>query len=134
MMVKEHTLPTMNRVEDYDLLPVLAPQTTFIYAHMGGLFGFREFMVVAASHPNVYLDTSYSLVTIIEEIGAERFSVYVRHLGVDKFVFGSDHIIGLTPSWLSAKRQIDVIMNLPGLNEVERELILSGNARKMLML
>ncbi len=94
---KEHVLPTPDRIEDYDLLPVLTPKTTIIYAHMGGLFGFREFMAIAAGHPNVYLDTSYSLVTIAEEIGIKKLSVYIKHLGADKFIFGSDHIIGLTP-------------------------------------
>ncbi|RLG82816.1 MAG: hypothetical protein DRO18_08440 [Thermoprotei archaeon] len=129
---KEHTLPTPDRIEDYDLLPALAPETTIIYAHMGGLFGFREFMCLAAGHPNIYLDTSYSLVTIVEEIGADRLSTYIKHLGADKFVFGSDHIIGLTPKWLSAKRQIDIIKTLPGLSDEEKELILSGNAKKLM--
>ncbi|MEB3691294.1 MAG: amidohydrolase family protein [Caldisphaeraceae archaeon] len=95
---KEHVLPTPGRIEDYDLLPVLTPKTTINYVHMGGLFGFREFMAIVAGHPNVYLDTSYSLVTIAEEIGIERLSVYIKHLGADKFIFGSDHIIGLTRS------------------------------------
>ena len=94
---KEHVLLTPDSIEDYDLLQALTPKTTIIYAHMGGLFGFREFKAIAAGHPNVYLDTSYSLITIAEEIGIKRLTVYIKHLGADKFVFGSDHIIGLTP-------------------------------------
>ena len=129
---KEHTLPTPDRVEDYDLLPVLTPGTTIIYAHMGGLFGFREFMAIAAGHPNVYLDTSYSLITIAEEIGLQRLSTYIKHLGSDKFVFGSDHLVGLTPDWLSAKKQIEIVKSLPGLSDRERKLILSGNAARLL--
>jgi len=131
---KEHVLPTPGKTEDYDLLPVLAPKTTIIYAHMGGLFGFREFMAIAAGHPNVFLDTSYSLVTVAEEIGAQRLSIYIKHLGADKFVFGSDHIIGLTPDSLSAKRQIEIIRGLPRLSSEEKELILSENAKKILKL
>lgn len=46
---------------------------------MGGLFGFREFMAIAAGHPNVYLGTSYSLVTVAEEIGLQRLAVYIKH-------------------------------------------------------
>ncbi len=130
--VEEHALPTPDKIEDYDLLPVLAPETIIIYAHMGGLFGFREFMAIAAGHPNVYLDTSYSLVTIVEEIGAPRLSTYIKHLGADKLVFGSDHIIGLTPDWLSAKKQISIIKSLPGLSREEKELILSSNARRLI--
>jgi len=129
---KEHALPTPDRIEDYDLLPVLAPRTTIIYAHMGGLFGFREFMAIAAGHPNVYLDTSYSLITIVEEIGARRLSTYIKHLGADKFIFGSDHIVGLTPGWLSASKQIGVIRSLPGLSEEERNAILAGNIKRIL--
>lgn len=129
---KEHTLPAPDRVEDYDLLPVLTPGTTIIYAHMGGLFGFREFMAIAAGHPNVYLDTSYSLITIAEEIGLQRLSTYIKHLGPDKFVFGSDHLVGLTPDWLSAKKQIEIVKSLPGLSDRERKLILSGNAARLL--
>ncbi len=129
---KENTIPTPNRTKDYDFLPVLAPETTIVYAHMGGLFGFREFMAIAAGHPNVYLDTSYSLVTIVEEIGARRLSTYIKHLGADKLVFGSDHIIGFTPSNLSAKKQIAIIKDLLELSEDEEELILSGNAKRIL--
>ncbi len=132
--IKEHSLPSPDKIEDYDLLPVLAPETTIIYAHMGGLFGFREFMAIAAGHPNVYLDISYSLVTIAEEIGIQRLSVYFKYLGADKLVFGSDHIIELTPNWLSAKKQISIIKNLPGLSDDEKELILSGNAKRILKL
>ncbi len=129
---REHALPSPDSIEDYDLLPVLASETTIVYAHMGGLFGFREFMSIAAGHPNVYLDTSYSLITIVEEIGARRLSTYIKHLGANKFVFGSDHIIGLTPDWLSARRQVEIINKLPGLSEEEKELILSGNAKRLL--
>ncbi len=46
---------------------------------MGGLFGFREFMAIAAGHPNVYLDTSHSLVTIAEEISLQRLAVHIKH-------------------------------------------------------
>ncbi len=130
--VKEHALPVPDKIEDYDLLPVLVSGTTIVYAHMGGLLGFREFMVIAARHPNVYLDTSYSLVTIVEEIGQQRFASYIKHLGAEKFLFGSDHIIGLTPDWLSARNQIMIIKNLPELTNEEKELILSKNAKKIL--
>ena len=89
-------------------------------------------MAIAAGHPNVYLDTSYSLVTIAEEIGPKQLAVYIKHLGAEKFVFGSDHIIGLTPDSLSAKKQIEIIKNMPELSGEEKELILSGNARRLL--
>ena len=132
--VREHALPTPDKTENYDLLLVLASKTTIIYTHMGGLLGFREFMAIAAGHPNVYLDTSYSLVTVAEEIGLKRLSVYIKHFGADKFIFGSDHIIGLTPDNLSVKRQIEIVRELPELSNEEKELILSGNAKRILKL
>jgi len=131
---KEHVLPAPDKTKDYVLLPVLVPKTTIIYVHMGSLFGFREFMAMATGHPNVFLDISYSLVTVAEEIGAQRLSIYIKHLGADKFVFGSDHIIGLTPDSLSAKRQIEIIRGLPGLSSKGKKLILSENAKKTLKL
>jgi len=68
-----HALPSPDRLEDYEWLPVLAPGTRIVYAHMGGLFGFREFMAIAAGHPNVYLDTSYSLVTVVGRLVLRGF-------------------------------------------------------------
>ncbi len=62
---KEHALPTLDRIEDYDLLSVLTPKTTIIYARMASLSGFREFMAMVAWHSNVYLDTFRNLVAII---------------------------------------------------------------------
>ncbi len=119
-------------VEDYDLLPALAPETVIVYAHMGGLFGFREFMAIAAGYPNVYLDTSYSIVTIAEEIGPRRLSAYIKALGAGKLLYGSEHVIGLTPREYSAARQIELVKGLPGLSEEEKEAILSGNALRLL--
>jgi len=103
--VKEHGLPVPDRIEDYDLLPVLVSGTTIAYAHMGG---------------------------IVEEIGPQRFATYIKHPGAEKLLFGSEHIMGLTPDWLSARKQIMIIKNLPELTGEEKELILSKNAKKML--
>ena len=89
-------------------------------------------MAIAAGHPNVYLDTSYSIVTIAEEIGLERLGVYIKHLGADKFIYGSDHIIGLTPEPLSAKRQIEIIKSIPTLDDKGKELILAQNAKRLI--
>ena len=67
-------------------------------------------------------------------IGAQKLSIYIKHLGADKFVFDSDHIIGLTPDSLSAKRQIEIIRGLPGLSSEEKKLILPENAKMILKL
>lgn len=47
--------------------------------------------------------------TIIEKIGLESFVRYIKTLGSDKFIFGSDYVMDLTPNWLGAKRQIEII-------------------------
>ncbi len=56
----------------------------------------------------------------------------MRHLGADRLVFGSDEVIGLTPEWLSARRQIEIVRGLPGLSGEEKEMILSKNAERLL--
>ena len=91
---------------------------------------FREVLDIAA-HRNVYLDTSYSIVTISREIGLGRLSQYIKLLGADKFLFGSDTIPGLTPRELSVKMQIDLVKSLT-LGEEEKEKILYRNAESLL--
>lgn len=89
-------------------------------------------MDIVASRPNVYLDASYSVLTITEEIGPRMLAKYIRSLGADIFIFSNDHIIGLTPEKLSAKKQIELTRNLPLLNNNEKENILSRNALRIL--
>jgi predicted TIM-barrel fold metal-dependent hydrolase len=117
-------------VEDYALLPYIAPETKIVFAHMGGLLRFREILNIA-THNNIYLDTSYSILTIVREIGLERFAHYIKLLGADKFIFGSDTIPGLTPEDLGVKSQFDIIKSLP-LSEEEKEKILYKNAERLL--
>jgi len=120
----------INTIEDYALLPYIAPETKLIYAHMGGLLNFREVLSIAA-HRNVYLDTSYSIITISREIGLDRLSQYIKLLGADKFLFGSDTIPGLTPRELGVRTQIDLVKSL-ALSEEEKEKILYRNAESLL--
>jgi predicted TIM-barrel fold metal-dependent hydrolase len=122
--------PWINTVEDYAFLPYTAPGTKLIYAHMGGLLNFREILNVATRR-NVYLDTSYSIITISREIGLDRLSQYIRLLGADKFLFGSDTIPGLTPRELGVRTQIDLVKSL-ALSEEEKEKILYRNAESLL--
>jgi len=122
--------PWVNLVEDYALLPHVAPETKLIYAHMGGLHHFREVLSIA-TRKNVYLDTSYSIITISREISLERLARYVRLLGAEKFLFGSDTIPGLTPEELGARSQVRLIKTLP-LSEEEKEKILRKNAEEVL--
>ncbi len=121
-----------SRIEDYALLPFIAPKTTIILAHMGGSFHFEDVLQIA-TQPNVFIDTSYSLITIVQKIGLKLFSEYVRALGPEKFIFGSDYLMGLTPDELGARRQIELIKSLH-LDEDDKRKILGYNAINLLKL
>jgi len=75
-----------------------------------------------------------SIVTITEEVGAQRLTACIKYLGADKFILSSDHIVGMTSDKLSAKKQIRIIGGLLGLSSEEKELILSENAKEILKL
>ncbi len=119
--------PWLFRAQDYALLPHVCPDTTLIYAHLGGLFGFEE-IVRCASFPNVYLETSYSLPQIAERYPIER---YIEEIGSEKFIFGSDYVPGLTPVEHWPRPQIEAIERLE-LSEESKANILYRNACRTL--
>jgi len=100
---KAYPAPWLNSAEDYALLPFISPETLIILAHMGGSFHFEDALEIA-TNPNVYVDTSYSLITTVMRIGLDLFAEYVRALGSEKFIFGSDYVLGLTPEEYGAKK------------------------------
>jgi len=122
--------PWINSIDDYALLPYIAPNTIFIFAHMGGLLRFREVFNIATQN-NVYLDTSFSIITIVHEIGLERLARYIKMLGANKLIFGSDTVLDLTPEEYSAKTQIELIKKL-NLEESGKEKILYKNVADLL--
>lgn len=132
LFFKGYYTPWINNVEDYSLLPFIAPSTTMILAHMGGSFHFENVLQIVTM-PNIYVDTSYSIITIIDKVGSRVFAKYVRTLGAEKFIFGSDQVLNLTPEDLSAKKQIELINKLP-LTDKEKKQILFENAIKILKL
>ena len=122
----------INNIEDYALLPVIVPETTIILAHMGGSFHFEETLMIATS-PNVYVDTSYSLITTVLKIGVKLFAEYVKALSSEKFIFGSDVVLGFTPDKYGARKQIEIIKSLP-ISDEDKENILYKNALRILNL
>jgi len=122
--------PWENPLEDYALLPYIVPETILVYAHMGGLLHFKEAFSIA-THKNVYLDTSYSIITIARDVGLERLAHYIKLLGAEKILFGSDLVPGLTPEDLGPKKQIELINKLP-LSQEEKEKILIKNALQLM--
>ena len=51
----------------------------------------------------------------------------VRQVGADRVVLGSDH-----PADMSVERPVDFVESIPDLSRSERELILGGNAKRLL--
>ncbi len=92
----------------------------FVLAHLGSSFmwdGVEEYIVGR----NVYLDTSMGF----ELYSNEQFLRIVKNHGAEKILFGSDS------PWSRADREIAVLNSLP-LSEGEKQLILSGNAKRIL--
>ena len=53
----------------------------------------------------------------------------VRQVGADRVVLGSDH-----PADMSLERPVDFVESIPELSRSERELIIGGNAMRLLKL
>ena len=91
-----------------------------IAAHLGGHAqwdGVEKYLCGT----NIYLDTSMGF----EYFSNDQFLRILKKHGADKILFGSD------APWSNAKTEIEHIKNLP-LTESEKNLILSGNAKRIL--
>ena len=96
------------------------PNTTFIAAHFGGYRCWDDSSLYKGLQ-NVYFDTSSSLPFISVEKAKELIDMH----GADKFFFGTDF-----PMW-DAASEIERFNKIP-LTEKEREMIFSGNLKKLL--
>lgn len=103
-----------------DVLKETAP-TRLILAHMGSNENYEESLDKLCGQ-NVYLDTSYSIMHMEEEL----FVKMVRTHGADKILFGTD------APWTDQKASAEHLQNISGLSEEEKKKILSGNARYLL--
>ena len=94
--------------------------TKLILAHMGGnaLYDEAEQYLIGK---DVYLDTAY----VLDKMPHEQFMRMVRNHGVEKIIFASDS------PWASQAEFLKLIKTMP-LSEVEKEMILSKNARTLL--
>ena len=98
------------------------PLVTFIAAHFGGYRCWDDAKVYKGLK-NVYFDTCSSLAFI----SAEKAKSIIEMLGAERFFFATDF-----PMW-DAKRELERFMRIP-LTKKEREMILSGNIKKLLKL
>jgi hypothetical protein len=98
------------------------PDLTIILAHWGGGMPFYALMPeVKTAMKNTYVDTSASPYLYTADI----FTHVSRIFGADKILFGSDFPL-MPPS--KVLKQMDAV----DLSEEERELILHGNAERLL--
>ena len=109
---------------------------TLILAHMGGWRNWDEAEELLAD-TSVYLDTSYSLVSLhslddgyyqpedLPMLSQEQFLRMVRSFGPHRFLFGTDS------PWGDQAQGVERIRSLP-LTQVEKEGILGGNAQALL--
>lgn len=96
------------------------PKLVVIAAHLGGYSMWDEAEQYLIGR-NLYLDTSSSLFFISPEKAAQ----IIRKHGVDKVLFGTDY-----PMW-DHKEELDRFYNI-GLEQWENDMILRGNALKLL--
>ncbi len=112
------------------------PDATFILAHAGDIGWWQEAMQAAAWLPNVYLDLSLWQKPY-RKMPPDKFYAWLRHLtdmvGADKIMFASDaphpnfHL--RLPEWAKVFTSLG-----KEFSEEEKNLILSGTARKVLQL
>ncbi len=106
------------------LYPFIAsyPQLTIVCAHWGGGLPFYSLMPeVKKAMKNVYFDTAASPFLYSPDI----YNHVIRLVGADKILFGSDYPL-MPPSRLL--KEIEAL----DLNQESQELMLSGNARRLL--
>ena len=96
------------------------PDTTFIAAHFGGYRCWDESPIYKGLD-NVYFDTCSSLPFISKDRARELIDMF----GAEKFFFATDF-----PMW-NASEELERFNQIP-LTDEERELILSGNIKRVL--
>ena len=103
------------------------PDATIIIGHMG--FPRYLDLLTVAQIPGVYVESSWGLTSIAELHGFEFTAKYLRMIGVDNVLFGSDWCgkqVGL-----EQEKQLELINKLD-LTREEKEKILGGNISKIL--
>ncbi|MHA1907754.1 MAG: amidohydrolase family protein [Candidatus Thorarchaeota archaeon] len=91
----------------------------FVILHMGGLFSFPN-VIPLASRPNIWLETSFTLVRLVESPLRVYLDALVQDVGVRKLVFGSGHHTDYAHQQAS--------LNMVDLNYEQQRLITKENA------
>ncbi len=114
-------------------LAIAAPDTTFIFAHMGAL-NFRFWNVLAAARTadglfgdNIYFDISATVAIIAGSPIEDEFIWTMRNVGIDHILFGSDY-----PQY-SLEHNASALDRL-SLDDSEKAKIRFGNAQRLFAL
>ncbi len=101
-----------------DRLSARYPEGTFVVIHFGGNWGFQQVLPLAATRPNVYLETSVAFPNLVRSPlrpFLEHFDQVGPRSGFNKVVFGSE-FVDQYPRVLGAmddlKLPADVLSNL----------------------
>lgn len=111
-----HCTPKMAR----EMLDEVQPEQ-MILAHYGGYALWDEVEEYLVGQ-KVYFDTAYTEGKISEE----QFLRILKHHGADKILFGTDS------PWCGQKETVETIKALP-ISQEDKDLILGGNAARMLL-
>lgn len=111
-------------------LALAAPNTTFIFAHMGAM-NFRFWNILKAARTaeglfgnNIYFDISATVALVADSPIEEEFVWTIRNVGVDHVLLGSDY-----PQY-SLEQNASALDRL-SLSDAEKAKIRSENARKL---
>lgn len=111
-------------------LAVQAPETKFVFAHIGGL-NFRFWNILALARTadgfgmeNVYFDISGTLLLAADSPIEQEFIWTLRNVSIDHIILGSDY------PQITLARTMDALERLD-LTEEEKAKIRAGNARKL---
>jgi uncharacterized protein len=114
-------------------LALNAPQTRFVFAHLGGL-NFRFWNILKAARTakglfadNIYFDISATVVIVAASPIEDEFVWTIRNVGVDHVLFGSDY-----PQY-SLEQNARALERL-GLDESEKKKIRFENAQRLFRL
>ncbi len=117
--------------QDLFNLAFLAPDTRFIFAHIGGM-DFRFWNVIVLTRTadgfgmdNVFFDISATVLLAPDSPIEKEFIWTLRNVGIDRMMLGSDY------PQISLKRTLDAFEKLD-LTAEEKTAIRSGNARRIL--
>ncbi|MFW9847993.1 MAG: amidohydrolase family protein [Candidatus Thorarchaeota archaeon] len=102
-----------------DRSSLIHPDGRFVILHMGGLFSFPN-VIPLVSRPNIWLETSYTLVRLVESPLRVYLDALVQDVGVRKLVFGSGHHTDYAHQQAS--------LNMIDLNYEQQRLITKENA------